>query len=119
MHSQWRGAAVWPLAVPALRPGALPPGMVQIDSRNRAGILFFHYWTAHMDFHFTPEQEAFRQQIRAFLADHVTPAHRREHEVDHTPGPLSKALLRTLGENGWLGIGWPKEYGGQGRSMMD
>lgn len=72
-----------------------------------------------MDFHFTPEQEALRRQIRGFLDQHVTPAHRREYDADHTPGPLSKALLRKLGETGWLGIGWPTEYGGQGRSMMD
>jgi alkylation response protein AidB-like acyl-CoA dehydrogenase len=72
-----------------------------------------------MDFHFTPEQEALRRQVRDFLDQNVTPAHRREYEGERTPGPLSKALLRKLGATGWLGIGWPKEYGGQGRSIMD
>lgn len=72
-----------------------------------------------MDFHFTPEQEAFRREIRRFLDQHVTAETRAEHDADHTPGPLSKALLRQIGAKGWLGIGWPTAYGGQGRSMMD
>lgn len=73
-----------------------------------------------MDFGFTPEQEAFRQEIRKFLQENVTPELRREMETaEATPGPLSRALLKKLGKKGWLGIGWPKEYGGQGLSMMD
>src|SRR5574337_785287 len=72
-----------------------------------------------MDFHFTPEQEAFRREIRAFLDQHLTPETREEYDITHTPGPLSKALLRKIGAQGWLGIGWPTEYGGQGRSMID
>ena len=28
-------------------------------------------------------------------------------------------MLRQLGADGWLGIGWPKEYGGQGRSAIE
>ena len=32
---------------------------------------------------------------------------------------LYKSLVRQMGEDGWLGIGWPTEYGGQGRSMLD
>jgi alkylation response protein AidB-like acyl-CoA dehydrogenase len=34
-------------------------------------------------------------------------------------GPRSKEFVRRLGADGWLGIGWPKEYGGQGRSLME
>jgi len=73
-----------------------------------------------MDFHFTPEQEALRQEVRAFLDARLDPALRKEiAESEHTPGPLAKALLAELGEKGWLGMGWPVEYGGQGRSMLD
>ena len=28
-------------------------------------------------------------------------------------------MIRQLGQDGWLGIGWPEEYGGQDRSMID
>jgi len=72
-----------------------------------------------MDFHFTPEQEAFRREIREFLDRNLTPETREEYDTTHTPGPLSKALLRKIGAQGWLGMGWPTDYGGQGRSMMD
>ncbi|MFN8624410.1 MAG: acyl-CoA dehydrogenase family protein [Candidatus Binatia bacterium] len=72
-----------------------------------------------MDFHFTPEQEAFRREIRKFLDQHVTPEIHAEYDDNHTPGPLSKALLRQIAAQGWLGVGWPKEYGGQGRSMIE
>ena len=73
-----------------------------------------------MDFRYTPEQERFRVQIRAFLAEHVSEELRHEIATSgHSPGPLGKAFLRLLGERGWLGVGWPREYGGQGRSMIE
>lgn len=73
-----------------------------------------------MDFRFTPEQEQFREEIRGFLAQHLSDELRAEIAASgHTPGPLAKQLLRLLGEHGWLGVGWPREYGGQGRSMIE
>ncbi len=73
-----------------------------------------------MDFRYTPEQERFREQIRSFLAEHVSEELRHEIATSgHSPGPLGKEFLRLLGERGWLGIGWPREYGGQGRSMIE
>lgn len=73
-----------------------------------------------MDFRYTPEQERFREQIRGFLAEHVSEELRHEIATSgHSPGPLGKQFLRLLGERGWLGIGWPREYGGQGRSMIE
>src|SRR5450759_1768086 len=73
-----------------------------------------------MDFRFSPEQEQFRQEIRCFLAENVTDDLRQEIATSgHSPGPLAIDFLRLLGQNGWLGVGWPKEYGGQGRSMIE
>lgn len=73
-----------------------------------------------MDFRFTPEQERFRQEIRRFLDEHVSEALRREIATSaHTPGPLARDFLRLLGARGWLGVGWPKEYGGQGKTMIE
>src|ERR1700736_3812059 len=34
-------------------------------------------------------------------------------------GDLYRQLVRQMGKDGWLGIGWPTEYGGQNRSMME
>src|SRR6476620_490257 len=36
-----------------------------------------------------------------------------------TGGPACLEAVRTMGRDGWLGIGWPKEYGGQGRSDLE
>lgn len=76
-----------------------------------------------MDFGFTPEQEALRRDVRAFIAEHVTPDVVREMEGQSEGfgvsrsvgrGPLVNELFRKIGEKGWLGISYPKEYGGQG-----
>lgn len=73
-----------------------------------------------MDFRYTPEQERFREEIRQFLAENVSDELRHEIATSgHSPGPLGKQFLRLLGARGWLGIGWPREYGGQGRSMIE
>lgn len=70
-----------------------------------------------MDFSFTPEQMAFRAEIRAFCRQAVTPA-----ILAQTGGVMDThhdAFYRQLAERGWVGIQWPREYGGQGRSCVD
>jgi len=59
-----------------------------------------------MDLRFTPEDEAFRQTVRAWLAENAPREPLRT--VDE-----KKAWHRTLYDAGYLGMGWPKEYGGQ------
>jgi alkylation response protein AidB-like acyl-CoA dehydrogenase len=80
-----------------------------------------------MDFGYTPEQEALRREVRAFIAENVTDAVRVEmaevfEGLGVTPGrhgkPLLNDLFRKVGQNGWLGISYPKEYGGQGGDRM-
>ncbi len=75
-----------------------------------------------MDFGFTPEQEALRRDVRAFIAEHMTPEVMAEMEglnegfgVSRSPGrgPHIDELFRNIGDRGWLGISYPKEYGGQ------
>jgi len=74
-----------------------------------------------MDLSYTPEQEEFRQQVRAWLAEHV-PA--REHDrgaVDYAdPQRLArlKAWQRQLYDASYVAMGWPKEYGGQGLDVL-
>jgi alkylation response protein AidB-like acyl-CoA dehydrogenase len=76
-----------------------------------------------MDFGFTAEQEALRREVRAFIAENMTPALRAEMEgmsegfgvsPGRHRGGLVDQLFRKVGERGWLGISYPKEYGGQG-----
>jgi alkylation response protein AidB-like acyl-CoA dehydrogenase len=73
-----------------------------------------------VDFSLTPEQEAFKKQVRDFINQHLTPELREEVEREqYAIGPLGKKFVRRMGRQGWLGIGWPKEYGGQGRGAID
>jgi alkylation response protein AidB-like acyl-CoA dehydrogenase len=75
-----------------------------------------------MDFGYTPEQEALRQEVSAFIAEHLTPEVLEEMEGlsegfgvgrSVARGSLVNDLFKKIGERGWLGISYPKEYGGQ------
>ncbi len=68
---------------------------------------------------YTPEQRALQQQLRDYFRELMTPALQDECETSEGGGPLYRVALRKMGEDGWLGIGWPKEYGGQGRSPIE
>lgn len=69
-----------------------------------------------MDFALTPEQEAFRAEIRAFLAHEVPPHAARE---DGWITGFSPEFSRKLGARGWIGLTWPKQYGGQEKTYLD
>jgi alkylation response protein AidB-like acyl-CoA dehydrogenase len=70
-----------------------------------------------MDFRFTAEQEAFRQDIRTFLAQEC-PKPSAIPEDGWIIG-FDQAFSQKLGARGWIGLTWPREYGGQGRSYLD
>lgn len=77
-----------------------------------------------MDFGFSEKQEELRCEVRAFIAEHVTPDVVAEMEghnegllgvtMGTSRGPAVKELFRKIDGRGWLGISYPKEYGGQG-----
>jgi alkylation response protein AidB-like acyl-CoA dehydrogenase len=64
-----------------------------------------------MDFGFTQEEEAFRQEIREFLRQELAPDRKERTPLEQ----FNPDFTRKLAERGWLGVGWPKEYGGLGR----
>jgi alkylation response protein AidB-like acyl-CoA dehydrogenase len=69
-----------------------------------------------MDFEFSPEQLAFVAEVEAFLDDHEDPDVfdvTRENMAQIVDTPARRAFMALLGQQGWLGITWPKEYGGQ------
>ena len=74
-----------------------------------------------MDFGFTEEQEALRQEVVEFIKEKVTPDVLGEVEtsLETGMGPHHQKLLKEIAEKGWVGISWPKEYGGQGGSRID
>lgn len=75
-----------------------------------------------MQIAFTEEQDELRRELRAYFAGLMTPEIQDEMSMgkgEYGGGDLYKRLVRQMGEDGWLGIGWPTEYGGQNRSMVD
>ncbi len=72
-----------------------------------------------MQFNLSSEERAFEEEVVAFLE-----AHRSSDVMDENPEHLSqtvetpakRAFMRKLAEKGWLGMSWPREYGGQERS---
>lgn len=71
-----------------------------------------------MNFGFSPDEERFRQEVRAFLDKEVTEGVLQEIDSGQGFGPHSWGLLRKLGAKGWLTPSWPKEYGGLGLSHI-
>jgi hypothetical protein len=70
-----------------------------------------------LDFRLGADVEAFREEIRAFLAEHVT-----DEVIDaaHRTGTIHDwGLHEKMAAQGWLSAGWPTEYGGQGRSPLE
>ena len=71
-----------------------------------------------VDFKLTPAHEAFREEIRGFLRSEL-PAERRSVREDGWVVGFSRAFSEKLGKRGWLGLTWPREYGGQARSVLE
>jgi alkylation response protein AidB-like acyl-CoA dehydrogenase len=68
-----------------------------------------------MDFEFSPEQLAFLEEVEAFLDANDDPEVfdvTRENMAQIVDTPRRREFMASLGEKGWLGITWPKEYGG-------
>src|ERR1700694_2455028 len=72
-----------------------------------------------MEIAYTAEQEALRQELRAYYQELLTPEIEEELGRARGVGPLVRKLVAKMGADGWLGIGWPKEWGGQGRSAIE
>ncbi|TML92468.1 MAG: acyl-CoA dehydrogenase [Actinobacteria bacterium] len=71
----------------------------------------------HLDY--TPEQQALRKELRAYFDELLTDEVRAALGVSGEGSPLFRTLVAKMGADGWLGVGWPKEYGGQGRPPTD
>jgi len=72
-----------------------------------------------MFFEETAEQLALRRELRAYYADLLTDEVRAGVGDVGEGGELWRNVVRRIGKDGWLGIGWPVEYGGQGRPATD
>ena len=76
-----------------------------------------------MDFTLTPDQEAFRESVRAWLKTNVPADWQRKVGSSDVPRPEAYEFLRrwqrTLYDAGFIGLTWPKESGGQGLTFME
>jgi 3-oxocholest-4-en-26-oyl-CoA dehydrogenase alpha subunit len=71
---------------------------------------------------YTPEQERLREQLREYFESLMTPELRgglANTGGDYGDGQAYRAIVRQLGRDGWLALGWPAEYGGRGGSTLD
>ena len=69
-----------------------------------------------MDFEFSEAERAFAEEVEAFLDQHATPDVAdvtRENMAQIVDTPARRAFMKKLAERGWLGMTWPREYGGQ------
>ena len=67
----------------------------------------------------TEEQQQLRQELRDYYTDLLTPEVEAELAEGHGVGEANRRVVRQMGEDGWLGIGWPTEHGGQGRTPVE
>ena len=68
---------------------------------------------------YTPSQHELRDQLRTYFDSLLTPAVKQALASGGHGGPTSREVRQKMGADGWLGIGWPTEYGGQGRSVLE
>ena len=71
-----------------------------------------------MDFSFTEEQKKFRQEVRDFLEEEIRQGH-WEPSCDAWIQAYNPEFTKRVAQKGWIGLTWPKEYDGQGRSYID
>ncbi len=78
-----------------------------------------------MDFQYTPEQDAFRAEVRNWLAANLDPALCVDDPKDERVAPDRETFekrriwQRSMYAGGWVGIAWPTEYGGRGAGLLE
>jgi alkylation response protein AidB-like acyl-CoA dehydrogenase len=66
----------------------------------------------------TDAQAALRDELREYFGTLLTPAEREVLVTDRL-GPVYRDIVRRMGRDGWLGVGWPTEYGGRGLGQVE
>jgi 3-oxocholest-4-en-26-oyl-CoA dehydrogenase alpha subunit len=68
---------------------------------------------------YTPEQQALLDRLRSLMAELMTAELVEELTHNDGGGPLYHQALKRLADDGWLGLGWPKEFGGGGATPVE
>ena len=66
----------------------------------------------------TDDQKALRQKLRVYFDELMTPEVKAQ-VSGMEGGQKYRDLVRQIGKDGWLGVGWPKEFGGGGMTMVE
>jgi alkylation response protein AidB-like acyl-CoA dehydrogenase len=66
----------------------------------------------------TDAQRTLRDELRAYFATLIAPAE-REAMLTERHGTVYREIVRRMGRDGWLGVGWPVEYGGRGLGQIE
>ena len=72
-----------------------------------------------MDFEFSAAEKAFVEEVEKFLDENADPEvmdPTRENMAQLVDTPARRAFMKKIAARGWLGMTWPKEYGGGERS---
>ncbi|MCU4185299.1 acyl-CoA dehydrogenase family protein [Acidiferrimicrobium sp. IK] len=75
-----------------------------------------------MDFAYPPEAESFRDEVRTWMSGHLTDGYRAlgaSSEFGTGDWPVRLAWEREMGQGGWIGLSWPKEFGGRAATVME
>src|SRR5262249_55217004 len=66
----------------------------------------------------TDSQLRLRDELRSYFSTLISPAG-REVMLSRRRGTVYRDVVRRMGRDGWLGIGWPAEYGGRGLGQVE
>ena len=66
----------------------------------------------------TPEQKTLRNTLRKYFSELMTPEAKAQ-VSGMEGGEMYRQMIRKIGKDGWLGVGWPKEFGGGGMTMTE
>ena len=66
----------------------------------------------------TEPQQALRNEIRRYFAGLISAGERAAMATERH-GPVYREVVRRMGRDGWLGVGWPAAYGGRGLGQME
>ncbi|WP_018219399.1 acyl-CoA dehydrogenase family protein [Salinispora pacifica] len=75
-----------------------------------------------MHLSYSVEQQQLRSRLRAYFAELMSPEVREALAMtdgEYGDGKVYRDIVRRLGQDGWLTLGWPRKYGGGDRSMLD
>src|SRR5262249_38131333 len=118
-HLRW-AARMRPTATLCPRAGSPSSHPAPALSHGRAGAR-----REPMDFQYSPEQESFRHEVRSWLKEHLPTDLCVDDPFDERVAPdrptfeRRVAWQRTMASAKWVGVSWPREYGGRGASLME